>query len=314
MSATFDAERRRLLLGATALSAGTVLAASGCAGMRSTSVLPPRDVLQALPVPAQAPAHAAMAKLADVSLWHWDTGGSGEPVILLHPATGSGLVWSYQQPVLAHAGYRVIGYSRRGYQNSEAGPREKPGTGSEDLHALVDFLGIDRFHVLASAAGAFIAADYAVSHPERLRSLVLACSILGVQDPGVARMLADLRVPGFDNLPAYFHELGPSYRAADPDGTARWRDLEHNSVPGDHIQQALKNVISLPGLAALTAPTLLIAGDADLIAPPPLARLFAQHISKVELQVLPECGHSAYWERPELFNDVVLRFLRRHAA
>jgi pimeloyl-ACP methyl ester carboxylesterase len=78
------------------------------------------------------PAREGIAALADTLLWFWDTGGSGEPIVLLHPASGSGLIWGYQQPVFAKAGYRVIAYSRRGYYKSQPIERARPGIGSED--------------------------------------------------------------------------------------------------------------------------------------------------------------------------------------
>lgn len=265
------------------------------------------------PMPEQVPAKEGMAQLTDVKLWYWDTGGKGAPIVLFHPFTGSGRVWSYQQPVFAKAGYRVIGYSRRGYQNSETGSKDRPGTASGDLHELLNVLGIDKFHAVASAGGAFVAADYAISHPERLQSLVLACSILGAQGGEFTKMSSGLRVQGFENLPEYFRELSPSYRAADSEGTQRWRELQEASAnPGERVQQPYANKITLEKLEEFKTPTLLIAGGADLIAPPPIVRLFAKHIPKSELVVLPECGHSAYWERPALFNQAVLNFLRKH--
>src|ERR1700730_16785750 len=74
--------------------------------------------MRTLPLPAQVHAKDGVAQIPDTRLWYWDTGGQGVPVVLLHPATGSALIWGYQQPVLAKAGYRVIAYSRRGYYNS----------------------------------------------------------------------------------------------------------------------------------------------------------------------------------------------------
>jgi pimeloyl-ACP methyl ester carboxylesterase len=109
-----------------------------------------------------------MAQVPGSQLWYWDTGGTGTPIVLLHPATGSGLIWGYQQPVLAKAGYRVIGYSRRGYINSAPFDRNNAGIGSEDLRALVDHLGLGRFHLVASAAGGSIASDFAFSYQPRL--------------------------------------------------------------------------------------------------------------------------------------------------
>src|SRR5258708_27396575 len=77
-------------------------------------------------VPPQAPAREGLAPIADTHLWYWDTGGEGVPVVLLHPASGSGLIWGHQQPALAKAGYRGIGYSRRSYLNSDALAKDRP--------------------------------------------------------------------------------------------------------------------------------------------------------------------------------------------
>ena len=52
-------------------------------------------------------------------------------------------------------------------------PKDRPGIASEDLHNLIEFLGIKKSHAVGSAAGGGVAADYAVSHPDRLLSLVI---------------------------------------------------------------------------------------------------------------------------------------------
>jgi len=304
--------RRRLLTGSALLSATMVLSARTSAANTCVDTSGAEAGIEPVPIPAQVPAKEGLARLEGTSLWYWDTGGDGVPIVLLHPFTGSGHVWSYQQPALSKAGFRVIGYSRRGFQGSEAGPADNLGTGSGDLHNLLEFLRIERFHAVASAGGAFVAADYALLHPERLYSIVLACTILGIQDAAFAAMTDGLRTPGFENLPAHFRELGPSYRAADPAGTELWKELERNSMPGQKIMQPYANKITLHKLEQLQIPTLLIAGDSDLIAPPPVGRLLASRIPKSELRIFTECGHSAYWERPLLFNRAVLEFAVKH--
>ena len=57
----------------------------------------------------------ALADLPGVHLWFTDSGGSGEPVVFIHAATGSSRVWEYQRPVFEKRGYRVITYDRRGF-------------------------------------------------------------------------------------------------------------------------------------------------------------------------------------------------------
>lgn len=265
--------------------------------------------MKPVPLPAQVPAKEGMAQLADTRLWYWDTGGQGAPVVLLHPASGSALIWSYQQPVLAQAGYRVIAYSRRGYYNSAPFDREHPGTGSEDLKQLADHLGLGRFHAVASAAGGSIAADFALSYQQRLLSLTIAGNSFGVREGAVATAAAFIRPAGWEKMPVEFRELGPSYRAANPAGVKAWLELEHKAVLGSDYRQPLKNEISQGKLKQLELPTLLIAGTADLITPPSISRMIAAEIPNSRLVVIPEAGHSAYWETPEQFNRAVLDFI-----
>jgi pimeloyl-ACP methyl ester carboxylesterase len=70
-------------------------------------------------------------------------------------------------------------------------------------------------------------------------------------------------------------------------------------------------MVSLQGMKV---PTLLITGDADLIWPPPLLRLFARNIPNNETAVVAEAGHSTYWEQPEVFNRIILDFTGRHSG
>ncbi|WP_137178109.1 alpha/beta fold hydrolase [Roseomonas sp. AR75] len=256
----------------------------------------------------------AVAALPEVRLAYWDTGGAGDPVVLLHAGTGSHAVWEHQVPALTAAGHRVIAYSRRGHLGSDPGPEDRLGTGSGDLLALLDHLGVGRFHAVGTAAGGIVALDFALSCPARLRSLTLACSILGITDPDYLALGERLRPPGFAAMPPDFRELGPSYRAENPEGVARWLALEHKAIPGRQIRQPTANRITFASLRGLALPCLLMTGDADLWTPPAVLRLFARHLPRSESVVIAEAGHSAHWEQPEAFNAALLDFISRHAA
>jgi pimeloyl-ACP methyl ester carboxylesterase len=285
------------------LAAGTATAQTG----------PNASAGLVVPLPAPVGATEATATLPDTRLWYWDTGGDGPAVVLLHPATGSGLIWGYQQPVLAKAGYRVIGYSRRAYYGSDPLPKDRPGVASEDLHNLVEFLGIRKFHVVGSAAGGGVAADYAVSHPDRLLSLVINSNPAGLSGGDIADTYESLRPRGFEGMPADFRELGPSYRAANPAGVKLWLELEHKAVTSNPFRQKSANAITEATLKHLQVPTLLITGEADLYSPPALIRMVAAQIPNSEVVIVREAGHSSYWEQPVTFNRAVLDFLVRHA-
>jgi pimeloyl-ACP methyl ester carboxylesterase len=269
----------------------------------------------ALPVAAQT-MHEAYAELPGVRIWYKDTGGTGIPVVFMHAATGSSRVWDYQIPAFTAAGYRVIAYDRRGWGRSETvatGPQ--PGTGADDLRALMDYLKIDRFHLVATAAGSSVSLDYAVSFPQRLRSLVMANAALGgFEEKDYQELGRRIRSPQIDALPPELREVGPSYRASNPEGTRRWVELERMSRPAGPTAppQTARNRITTSVLESIKVPVLLISGDADLLAPPPLLRFVAARIRNSESLIIPEAGHSAYWEQPELFNRAVLDFIRKH--
>jgi pimeloyl-ACP methyl ester carboxylesterase len=230
----------------------------------------------------------------------------------MHPASGSALIWGYQQPALAKAGYRVIAYSRRGYFNSAPFDKDKPGVGSEDLHQLTQSLGLGKFHLVASAAGGSIASDYAFSQQDRLFSLTVSSNSFGVRDGEIAKAANLIRPKGWDAMPVEFRELGPSYRAANPEGAKHWLDLEHKALIGREYRQTLANEITQARLKELKLPTLVIAGAADLATPPSIARMLAAEIPNSEIVIAPEAGHSVYWEQPDVFNRAVLDFIGRH--
>ncbi len=300
-----EVDRRRLFLQTAAAIAAASYATSANPATRADPMMP-------IPMPEPVPAKEGVGELAGTKLFYRDTGGNGQPVVLLHPATGSALIWGYQQPVFAKAGHRVIAYSRRGYNGSDAVVKENPGTPSGDLHALAEFLNLRKFHLLGSAAGGAIAVDYALSHPDRILSLVVACAVGGVEDESYVKLTTGIRPKGFDDLPAEFRELGPSYRAANPDGTKAWAALERKAVTGNRFGPMNANRITFAKLATLKVPAMVMAGDADLAVPPSVARAYADHIPNAEVVIVPECGHSAYWERPDVFNRAVLDFIGRH--
>ena len=271
-------------------------------------------MIEFLPIPPQAPAKEGVAELpGGAKLFYWDTGGEGPAVIFSHPATGSALMWPYQQPVFAAAGYRVIGYSRRSHHGSAPLEKGKAGSASKDLHELVEFLGVKKFHAVASAAGGAVVVDYALSHPDRLYSLSLTSSVGGVRDADYLALSESLRPKGFDDMPPDFREVGPSYRAAHPQGVKEWLALEHKAVTAERVGQTPVNHITWKALETMRTPTLLMTGDADLWLPPSILRLFAARIPDNEIVIVPEAGHALYWETPAIFNATVLDFIGRHA-
>ncbi|MCV9938837.1 alpha/beta hydrolase [Boseaceae bacterium BT-24-1] len=253
--------------------------------------------------------HETQVDVGDgVRLWVWDTGGIGPAIVLLHASAGSGECWDQQWPVFAKAGYRVIGYSRRGHFGSDDGDVAATTPASTDLLRLIDALAIDRFHLIGTAAGGMVATDFAVSHPRRLLSFVISSSVVGLVDDDYQAILQRLLPPEFEQLPHDFRELGPSYRAQCPDSVARWNEMLARSGV-ERVPLRFANRIRWVDLQRFDFPALVLTGDADLYAPPANARLIASKIPGARLTVLPDSGHSPWWEVPDLYNREILNFL-----
>jgi pimeloyl-ACP methyl ester carboxylesterase len=265
--------------------------------------------------PSPGEPQGAFASLPGRRLWYVDSGGGGTPVVLMHAASGSSLMWERQIPALRAAGYRCIAYDRVGWGRSELEAGADPGSATDDLQALLALLRVDRFHLVGTAAGAIVAIDYALSFPDRLRSLTASNTVGGVQDADYLALSRRLRPsPQFEALPVEVRELGPSYRAGNPDGTVRWVTLSQQGRSARPLQmpQTPRQRVTWERLESIRAPVLLVTGGADLYAPPPVLRLFAARLKGAETLVAPEAGHSVYWEDAELFNRTLLAFLARY--
>lgn len=325
---SFPLHRRRALqLGLSACMLAPVAvrahAASPAAGKLGTSrcfeFIPGRDPAS-IPAPPAAKAEERFMDVPEGRLKYLDTGGNGEPVILLHAATGTGRSWDYQLPALTAAGFRVIAPWRRGTLESSTGAAPNNTLETRDLAALADGLGLDRFHLLGSAAGAFVAIRFAVANETRLLSLTLANSLLGLNQPEFVRLLDVVLPQGFQALPSEFKELSGSYRIANPQGVQRWLDIEQGSLAAQLGQRPDAAAVMRAGvrgsggpsyadLQALNLKVLLVYGDADLYAPPALARILAKQFRNVQLTIIGESGHASHWEQPDPFNSVVTAFL-----
>ncbi|WP_158924869.1 alpha/beta fold hydrolase [Acidisphaera sp. S103] len=261
-------------------------------------------------------ARGSLASLPGVKLWYTDTGGQGVPIVLLHANTGTSAVWAKQNEAFAQAGYRVIAFDRRGWGKSVADPASGPQSGSiaGDLDALVTYLKLGKFYLLGVAGGGFAALDYAAWHQEHLRGLIVAASTGLFSEPVMTDFTKRIAIPGLEKLPGEYIELGLSYRGADPEGTARWNEIEANARQPGAPAQPLRTPNTFAKVETIEVPTLVVVADADLYAPQALMRVWAGHIKHHEWVVIDDAGHSVAWEKPEAFNAAVLRFLRGRSA
>ncbi len=248
------------------------------------------------------------------TLYFEDAGGAGTPVVFMHPASGSADAWQLQLPAFQADGYRTITYDLRGWARSRPDPSaDDPGCMSDDLLALVDHLQLEKFVLVAAAYGGFGGLDFALRFPDRVQAFVLSGSQGGVADPSYVATRERVVSSPIRGLPIDLRELGPSYRARDPEGIQRWLEIGHAAgEPPASARQRMHLQIMLPMLANLTAPTLMLAGGADLLAPAELMRQIAAHVPNHEFVTIGEAGHCIHWECPADWNRLALEFLSKH--
>jgi len=248
----------------------------------------------------------------------WDTAAAPEyattsdqpAVVLLHARSGSHRSWDRQLASLPAAGLRVLAFSRRGHEGTE---HTTVGRGCADLLALLDAADVVRAHLVGHAAGGVWALDAALAHPHRVASLLLASTTFGLRDPWITAAIEGLRPGGFERLPPHVRELGPSYRATQPDGVRAWQALERTAMAGPFFLQEPDSAMNLTSARTSTVPTALLTGDADLYMPPALMAQVAEAAGWPAPEVVRDCGHCPHWEQPTDFNAAVVRHARANA-
>ena len=242
-------------------------------------------------------------------IWFGDTGGSGHPVVFAHPATGTAQVWAEQVTAFTQWGYRVITYDRRGAGHSSIRPDTDSGNHAGDLAHLMDQLDLPSAHLVGAALGACDVLEYAVAQPSRTRSIVVSNSYGGLDDSGYRATIARLWHPELLRLPPHVLELSPTFRGTCPDRVATWLAIYSNAAP-EPPDDELPMGVSRHDLEALRMPALVIAGSADLLAPPFLMEQLSRYIPGAEFTVIHDSGHAAHFEQPETWNARVATFLQ----
>jgi pimeloyl-ACP methyl ester carboxylesterase len=246
---------------------------------------------------------------------YYESSGDGEPVVLMHGFSLDRRMWDEQVALLA-PDYRVIRYDLRGHGlSSEA---DRPFSHHEDLLDLFEALELDTAVLVGLSLGAEVAIDFALAYPQRVVGLMLAAPGLSGYTPrGSFEWMAPVMVP---------------LQAGDPQGATRaWVQTPIMRIENDQAADSVMREIVLSNwavwtgdpslrmmldppavgrLSELSAPTLVLVGEADLIDTRVVSDTLALCIRGAEKIMVPGVGHLINLAAPDTFIEVVRRFLR----
>lgn len=261
---------------------------------------------------------------------HYETGGDGELLVLVHGSWVDGRVWDEVVPLLRRS-FEVVVYDRRGHSLSSS----PPGQGSvlddvEDLAALIDLLGAGPAHVAGTSLGGSIALRLAAARPEALRSVAVhEPPLFDLLDP---RLLSRAELTELNELRARLASVAARLESGDREGGARlylervaktpggWAGLDPRQrqalvdnaltyLDQSRDPEALR--IELADLAAFDRPALVTRGD---LRPPffkRMAEMVAAAMPAARSEVVPGTAHDPQVSDPAAYARVIEEFAGR---
>lgn len=245
--------------------------------------------------------------------------GAGPDLVLLHGLAGNSRTWEEQLAAFSGS-WRVTAWDAPGYGLSDTVAPDVD-TYAATLAALVDALGLSNFVLLGHSMGGVVAGRFAGNYPERLRALILSCTLLGrrqapatpLSEPYLARLNE------LETLPAqeYGARRAKSMAAAgcSPEIMERLTGIAAETRR-DGLEMAMRLIAEADNtgaLASLAMPVLVLTGEEDRTVTKELSGALLAALDSGSAQVtkaaLPGVGHAPYLEDTAAYNAALSSFL-----
>ncbi len=192
----------------------------------------------------------------------------------------------------------------------------------DDLKELLDKLDIKKVHLLGISYGAMVAMMFAIKYPECLSSLILPNAIAKVTK--YLQAVSDIweEAARLNNGELFF-KLSMPLIYSDDFYNRKWDWLKEREKTFDQLlkepwfeslirlSQSSKDFDILDQLYKIKAPTLLIAGNRDIITPPYEMRKIRDRIEHSSMVIIENAGHASFYEKMVEFNSTVIGFLKQ---
>jgi 3-oxoadipate enol-lactonase len=249
------------------------------------------------------------------------TGKSGAtPVLMIQGLGASKNAWNLQRIAMATR-FRIISFDNRG-----AGRSEKPTEPftleqmADDALAVIDAAGIETAHVVGASMGGVISQIVAVKYPHRVRSLTLVCTACR-NHPWRQELLQSWAKTAEEKgmievgkeaaqwvmSPRSFRRLVPAFTWMGPLAALRPRHSFVSQI--DAILNTREDLVDQ--LSTITAQTMVIVGNQDILTPRGDSEEIAERIPNAELVVISGAAHGLMMEHSSTFNKILIEFLQR---
>ncbi len=256
-----------------------------------------------------------------LELYYERHGEHGDPLVLVHGATGDVTDWRFQIAEFAPT-HRVLVMDHRGHGKSQA-PADRAAYSidrmARDVEELIDHVGFERYHLVGHSMGGAIAQEIALRSQERIATLTLFDTGFAhrrTPDERLARWNARRHQIAEEQGMAAVAAMGanaprPPFMTEERAAEERER-LSKMSV--DAFIGIARGIDAWPGtrgrLETLRMPVLAICGELDAAFLRAIQRM-GELIPGCVVQIIPQAGHSPQYERPDLFNAALRRHLER---
>ncbi len=267
---------------------------------------------------------SGFAELDNARLYY-EMDGEGSDLVLVHAGCADHRMWDEQFSNFA-VDHRVLRYDLRGYGSSSLG--SMPFSNRNDLNHLLDTLDVQQAHFIACSMGSLAVIDFALEHPEKVNSLTLVSpAISGYAYEGqppqlVSEMIKARKAGDFPlvaELQAQIWADGLKRDAKDSNANVhemvRQMSLEALTLQADIIRETVFPVEepllppAMERLEQITVATLVIVGDIDDDSEMQIADTLITRIRGARKAIIHDAAHLPNMEKPEEFNQLVLKFL-----
>ncbi len=260
--------------------------------------------------------------------------GSG-PLLVCHPGGPGGSAAEFLDFAGLDDTFELVLLNPRGSHGSDPADDYALASYVADLEALRGHLEAEQLNLLGFSHGGVVAMAYAAAHGERIRRLVLACTLAVWGEEAeaamtraiekrrdqpwfaaAARAIEEEQAGEFSSVdelianvqvqaPLYFHR----WEGNEQIGRVLFSDFAH-AEPLHYFNTVEFPTLDLrAGLRTIEAPTLVVVGDDDMIAGPVCADAIVRELPDARLVTIPDSGHFVYVEQPEAFRAALTGFL-----